>query len=97
MILGQIWYNQFDLQSKSNCKKKQLNSINAEIKTFFFTQKQKSVRKNIVPGNSRSLWYVLTFQKILAPMKSRVTCITKRREFLGRRLLTALLLTWKRR
>ena len=40
----------------SNEIERKLNSLNAEIKTFYFTQKRNSVRKYILPGNSRSLW-----------------------------------------
>ena len=36
--------------------KQKLNFLNAEIKTFYFTQKRNSVRRGIIPGNSRSLW-----------------------------------------
>ena len=40
-----------------------MNALNAEIKTFYFTQKQNSVRKNIIPGNSKSLWSAVNISK----------------------------------
>ena len=39
------------------------NHLNAEIKTIYFTQKRNSVRKGIVPGNSKSLWSAVKIYK----------------------------------
>ena len=35
--------------------KQKLNFLNAKIKTFYFILKRNSVRRGIIPGNSRSL------------------------------------------
>ena len=43
--------------------KPKLNSLTAEIKTFYFTQTRNFVRKNIIPGNSRSLWSAVNISK----------------------------------
>ena len=43
--------------------KLKLNSLNAEIKTYYFTQKRNYVRKDILPGNSRSLWSAVNISK----------------------------------
>ena len=43
--------------------KLKLNSLNAEIKTYYYTQKRNSVRKDILPGNSRSLWSAVNISK----------------------------------
>ena len=40
-----------------------MNSLNAEIKSFYFTQKINSVRRNIIPNNLRSLWSAVKISK----------------------------------
>ena len=61
-------------RSPSNEIKHKLNSINAEIKSFYFTQKRNSVRRNIMAiqlhklynTNDQSLdWISLNFDQIL--------------------------------
>ena len=47
----------------SNEIKLKLNSLNAEIKTYYFSQKRNAVRKGIMPGNSRSLWSAVNTAK----------------------------------
>ena len=37
--------------------------MNAEIKSFYFSKKQNSVRNGILPGNSRSLWSAVKIAK----------------------------------
>ena len=36
-------------------------------KSFYFTQKRNSVRRNIIPGNSRSLWSAVNISKDIRP------------------------------
>ena len=47
--------------------KQKLNSLNCEIKTFYFSQRREAVRKGIVPGNSRSLWSAVNMSKDIGP------------------------------
>ena len=47
--------------------KQKLNFLNHEIKTFYFLQKRNAVRKNILPGNSRSLWSAVNMSKDIGP------------------------------
>ena len=51
--------------SPSNEIKQKLNYLNCEIKTFYYSQKRKAVRKDIVPGNSKSLWSAVNASKDL--------------------------------
>ena len=50
-------------RSPTNEIKQKLNFLNHEIKTFYFSQKRNEVRKNILPGNSRSLWSAVNMAK----------------------------------
>ena len=36
--------------------KSRIKNLNSEIKTHFYSEKRSNVRKNLVPGNSKSLW-----------------------------------------
>ena len=47
--------------------KQKLNSLNCEIKTFYFSKNREAVRKGIVPGNSRSLWSAVNMSKDIGP------------------------------
>ena len=40
-----------------------LKVLNKEIKCYFFNQKKKAVRKNIIPSNSKSLWDAVRIAK----------------------------------
>ena len=46
-------------QNPSDQLKARINLLSSEIKTFYFTKKRDSVRKGILPGDSRSLWSAL--------------------------------------
>ena len=50
-------------RTPSNDIKQKLSSLNAEIKTYYFSQKRNAVRKGIMPGNSRSLWSAVNTAK----------------------------------
>ena len=43
--------------------KRKIINLNAEIKSFYFSKKQDSVQKGILPGNSRSLWSAVKIAK----------------------------------
>ena len=43
--------------------KARINFLNSEIKTFYFSKKRDSVRKGILPGDSRSLWSAVKIAK----------------------------------
>ena len=43
--------------------KTRIKNINAEIKIFFYSRKRISVRKGIMPGNSKSLWRAVSIAK----------------------------------
>ena len=60
--------------------KQKLNFLNHEIKTFYFSQKRNAVRKNIWPGNSRSLWSAVNRSKDIGPdeIPSNMYCSEKR-------------------
>ena len=71
--------------------------MNAEIKTFYFSQKRSLVRRGIIPGNSRSLWSAVSLPKDIGPSE-----IPNNMYFNGNRirevkLLTVLPLTLKKR
>ena len=50
-------------QNSSEQLKMKINNLNAEIKSFYFSKKRDSVRKGILPGNSRSLWSAVKLAK----------------------------------
>ena len=50
-------------RTPSNELKQKLNSLNAEIKTYYFSEKRSAVRKDIMPDNSRSLWSAVNTAK----------------------------------
>ena len=47
----------------SETLRRKIVDLNAEIKTFYFSKKKESVRKGILPGNSRSLWSAVNIAK----------------------------------
>ena len=36
--------------------KHRIKNLNTEIKTYFYSEKRSKIRKNLIPGNSKSLW-----------------------------------------
>ena len=49
--------------SSSQSARSKLKDLNKEIKCYFFNQKSKSIRRNIVPSNSKSLWDAVRIAK----------------------------------
>ena len=43
--------------------KKRVKNLNAEIRGHFYTEKKKSIRQKIIPGNSKSLWNAVKTSK----------------------------------
>ena len=43
--------------------KQRLGNLNVEIKNHFYERKRKNVRRNIVPGNGKSLWKAVSEAK----------------------------------
>ena len=43
--------------------KAKIGMLNSEIKSFYFSKKKQSVRKGILPGDSRSLWSAVKIAK----------------------------------
>ena len=49
--------------SQNSTYKNKIELLNREIKDMIFSNKKKQVRKNIVPGNSKSLWNAVKIAK----------------------------------
>ena len=43
--------------------KARIKNLNHEIKSYFYSEKRSNVRKNLKPGNSKSLWKAVNMAK----------------------------------
>ena len=52
-------------ESGDNTLKQRIKNLNMEIKAFYTTKQRQKVRKNIIPGNTKSLWRAVNEAKNL--------------------------------